>query len=234
MPIPAPETSDAVPGTACRNRSLAYILPFLTLMVVLGLGPYLPLRPEWLYPLRTVIVLAVLVAVSRDVIRLKPSRPTWSVLVGIGMFLVWIGPDLIFPAYRQHWIFHGATFGAGSVPPAALRNPAFLIFRVGGAALVVPVVEELFWRAWMMRRLISPQFERVPLGAYAAGSFWITAALFASEHGTYWDVGLAAGVVYNWWMVRTRSLADCILAHGVTNGCLAVYVLAAGQWQYWQ
>lgn len=220
--------------TACRNRSLAYILPFLTLVVVLGLGPYLPLRPEWLYPLRTVIVLAVLVAVSRDVIRLKPSRPTWSVLAGIGVFLIWIGPDLIFPAYRQHWIFHGATFGAGSVPPAALRNPAFLIFRVGGAALVVPVVEELFWRAWMMRRLISPQFERVPLGAYAAGSFWITAALFASEHGTYWDVGLAAGVVYNWWMVRTRSLADCILAHGVTNGCLAVYVLAAGQWQYWQ
>lgn len=219
----------------CRNRSLAYVLPFLALVVVLGLGPCLPLRPEWLYPVRTVIVLAVLLAVSRDVIRLTPSRSTWSVLVGIGVFLIWIAPDLIFPAYRQHWIFHSAMLGAGAglIPPAALRNPAFLIFRVGGSALLVPIVEELFWRAWMMRRLISPQFERVPLGAYAASSFWITAALFASEHGTYWDVGLAAGVAYNWWMVRTRSLADCILAHGVTNGCLAAYVLVAGQWQYW-
>lgn len=233
MPISAPQTSDAVPGTACRKRSLPYVLPFLTLVAVLGLGPYLPLRQEWLYPARTLTVLAVLVAASRDVIRLKPLRPTWSVLAGIGVFLVWIGPDLIFPGYRQHWMFHGAMPGAGPVPPA-LRNPFFLAFRVGGSALVVPVVEELFWRAWMMRRLISRKFERVPLGAYAAGSFWITAALFASEHGTYWDVGLAAGIVYNWWMVRTRSLADCILAHGVTNGCLAAYVLAAGQWQYWQ
>jgi membrane protease YdiL (CAAX protease family) len=57
--------------------------------------------------------------------------------------------------------------------------------------------------------------------------------LFASEHGAFWDVGLAAGILYNWWMVRTRSLADCILAHAVTNGCLAAYVLAGGHWQYW-
>jgi CAAX prenyl protease-like protein len=117
---------------------------------------------------------------------------------------------------------------------ASLRNPVYLVFRVAGSALLVPIVEELFWRAWMMRRLISPHFERVPLGAYAAGSFWITAALFASEHGVYWDVGLAAGAAYNWWMVRTRSVADCIFAHGVTNGCLAAYVLVTGQWQYWQ
>jgi len=60
---------------------------------------------------------------------------------------------------------------------------------------------------WLMRWLISPQFEKVPLGAYQAGAFWITAVLFASEHGPYWDVGLVAGVAYNWWMVRTRSLA---------------------------
>jgi membrane protease YdiL (CAAX protease family) len=57
--------------------------------------------------------------------------------------------------------------------------------------------------------------------------------LFASEHGAYWDVGLAAGVAYNWWMVRTRSLGDLILAHAVTNLCLSVYVIAAGKWEYW-
>jgi hypothetical protein len=37
----------------------------------------------------------------------------------------------------------------------------------------------------------------------------------------------------NWWMIRTRSLADCILAHAVTNGCLAVYVISLSRWQYW-
>ena len=65
----------------------------------------------------------------------------------------------------------------------------------------------------------------MPLGKYVPSAFWIVAVLFASEHGPYWEVGLAAGIIYNWWMVRTRNLADCILAHAVTNGLLAVYVL---------
>jgi len=84
-----------------------------------------------------------------------------------------------------------------------------------------------------MRRVISYEFWNVPLGAYTRKAFWITALLFASEHGSYWDVGLVAGVIYNAWMVRTRSLADCILAHSVTNCALAAYVLATGQWAYW-
>jgi membrane protease YdiL (CAAX protease family) len=46
-------------------------------------------------------------------------------------------------------------------------------------------------------------------------------------------VGLVAGVIYNWWMVRTRSLGDLILAHGITNACLSAYVVFAGHWEYW-
>ena len=67
----------------------------------------------------------------------------------------------------------------------------------------------------------------------SARPFWMTAVLFASEHGPYWDVGLAAGIIYNWWMVRTKSLGDCILAHAVTNGALCIYVVATRHWEYW-
>jgi hypothetical protein len=109
----------------------------------------------------------------------------------------------------------------------------FVLLRVAASVGLVPVVEELFWRGWLMRWLISNDFLKVPLGTYAPTAFWIVAALFAFEHGPYWEVGLAAGIVYNWWIVRTRNLSDCILAHAVTNGLLAVYVLAMGQWQYW-
>ena len=63
--------------------------------------------------------------------------------------------------------------------------------------------------------------------------FIVTAILFATEHGPFWDVGLLAGVIYNWWMMRTRNLADCMIAHGVTNACLAAFVISRGQWQYW-
>jgi CAAX prenyl protease-like protein len=95
------------------------------------------------------------------------------------------------------------------------------------------VIEELFWRGWLMRYAISPRFETIRLGTYSAFSFWITAVLFASEHGSFWEVGLVAGIIYNWWMLRTHSLGDCITAHAVTNACLAAYVIAGGQWQYW-
>jgi CAAX prenyl protease-like protein len=64
-------------------------------------------------------------------------------------------------------------------------------------------------------------------------AFWATAVLFATEHGPYWEVGLLAGVIYNWWMVQTRSLMDCMIAHAITNACLAIYVVAFGHWEYW-
>ena len=65
------------------------------------------------------------------------------------------------------------------------------------------------------------------MGTWSAQAFWIVALLFASEHGPYWDVGLAAGALYNWWMLRTRSLGDLIVAHAVTNACLSAYVVPA-------
>ena len=92
----------------------------------------------------------------------------------------------------------------------------------------------LFWRAWLPRWIDrAKDFREVPLGQYSRAAFWLTAILFASEHGALWDVGLAAGLLYNWWMRRTRSLGDLILAHAVTNACLSVYVLTRGRWEYW-
>jgi membrane protease YdiL (CAAX protease family) len=59
------------------------------------------------------------------------------------------------------------------------------------------------------------------------------AVLFAAEHGSYWDVGLVAGILFNYWMVRTRSLGDLILSHAVANLSLSAYVIASGKWEYW-
>jgi CAAX prenyl protease-like protein len=120
------------------------------------------------------------------------------------------------------------------MPPEALRNDWVLGWRTVRAVLIVPVVEELFWRAWLMRWLIRTDFRSVPLGTYAPLAFWATAILFASEHGPYWDVGLVTGVIYNACMIRSKSVADCILMHAVTNGALSAYVILNHQWQYWQ
>ena len=227
-----PEVNEAAGGSDWKP----YVLPFALLIALLALAQTFRIATEVAYPLRTVAVLAALCVFSRRVIALRPAHPLSSILVGLAVFAVWIGPDVLFPGYRHLWLFQNAVTGvaSGALPAAAVRARAwYLCFRVGGAALVVPVVEELFWRGWLMRWLISPNIRKIPLGTYSPQAFWIVAALFASEHGTFWDVGLAAGILYNWWMIRTLSLADCILAHAVTNASLAAYVLVGNHWQYW-
>jgi uncharacterized protein len=215
---------------------VAYVLPFAVFIGFLALQKYVPLPPSFEFIVRDLLLAGVLFGFSRHVIQLRPSRWLETVILGIAVFVIWVGPDLLFPTYRQHWLFQNAILGqlTPTIPSSVLQSPWVLWPRVLQAVVFVPILEELFWRAWLMRWLISPQFEKVPLGAYQAGAFWITAVLFASEHGPYWDVGLIAGIAYNWWMIRTRSLADCILAHAVTNAGLCWYVVATHRWEYWQ
>lgn len=218
-----------------QNPAVAYILPFVCFLVFLSLDGKLGLPPEVEYPLRVFVLAAILWVFSRKVIDLKVRN--WGGTIGIGVlvFVLWIAPDQLIPGYRSHWLFQNSVTGAAPAPAAGYASLPLLalVFRTIRATVIVPIVEELFWRGWLMRWLIKPDFLNVPIGTYAAQAFWISAALFAAEHGQFWDVGLMAGVVYNWWMVRTKSLGDCILAHAVTNGVLSGYVLMTGQWQYW-
>jgi CAAX prenyl protease-like protein len=215
-----------------KHPALPWVLPFAVFIGLLALQQAAPV-PVWL---RLLLPLATIAAVSLPVLRGAPSKPILSILLGLAVFLLWIGPDLISPTWHHFILFDNALIGhpAGNTPPAAKDDTLFLFFRIAISVIAVPILEELFWRGWLMRWLIdSNNFEKVALGTYAPTAFWVTAALFASEHGSFWDVGLLTGIIYNWWMIRTRNLWDCILAHAVTNAALAAYVVVAGQWQYW-
>ena len=215
--------------------SAPYVVPFLVFLLFLGIGPHLPIAEQIEHPLRFAILSAVLWVVSRQVISFRTTRAIQSVLLGIAVFILWVGPDLLIPGYREHWLFQNSLTGTlkSSLSDEARSNPWILSIRSLRAIVLVPIIEELFWRAWLMRWIISSDFQKVPLGTYSAFSFWLTALLFASEHGPYWEVGLLTGVIYNWWMIRTRSLGDLILTHAVTNACLCAFVLATGRWEYW-
>lgn len=213
-----------------------YVTPFVVFMVLLITAGQIPLAPAIELPLRFAILAAVCAICWPGEIQLRLRAPLFTIAVALGIFLIWIAPDALITGYRSLPFFSNALVGHvhSSLPSAALRSPWVLFWRTARAVLIVPVVEELFWRGWLMRWLIDRDFSRIPLGAYAVGAFWITALLFASEHGPYWDVGLIAGLAYNALLIRTKSLADCMLAHAITNGLLSWYVIATAQWQYWQ
>ena len=220
----------------CLNRkALPFIVPFavfVTLIPVMhALG--LPARLELLA--RLILPALALALCWRRLPRLRVERPAASVLLGIAVFVVWIGPDSLAPEWRSHWMFQNPVFGHlnVSMPPESLRNPMDLILRVLRASTVAALVEEIFWRGWLMRWLIHDDFQSVPVGAYQFRALWLTAMFFALEHGPYWEVGLATGLIYNWWAVRSKSLGDLILAHGVTNAALSVFVILTRRWEYW-
>ena len=215
--------------------AIRFVAPFALFIVLLGVRSHFGWDLKWEYPFQALAVAVVVLLVSLPVIPFRLVRPWSSVAIGAGVFLIWIGPDLLWPLYRHHRIFENSLMGAAasSLPPGLRSDRMFLAFRFWGTAILVPIIEELFWRGWLMRYLINPDFEKVPAGTYSAMAVWTSAGLFATEHGPYWDVGLLAGLIYNLWMVRTRNLMDCMLAHAVTNACLAIYVAGFGHWEYW-
>jgi hypothetical protein len=218
------------------NPNVGYAAPFVVYVGLMAVERAIGLPLGWFYPIRLLLVAATLLLVSRPYLSLRPQMPWASLAIGAAVFLVWIGPDVLFgPNYRHHWVFENSLTGGAtaSVTGSLQLSTLFIMVRILGSVVLVPIVEELFWRGWLMRWLVDKNVLKVPLGTYVPSVFWIVAVLFASEHGPYWEVGLAAGVIYNWWLIRTKTLADCILAHAVTNGLLAVYVVAAGHWQYW-
>jgi hypothetical protein len=102
--------------------------------------------------------------------------------------------------------------------------------RIAGAALVVPVMEELFWRSFLMRWIAAPDFESVEPSQLGFKSFVITVLLFGVEHNL-WLAGIVAGAAYSLLYMRHRTLWSPILAHAVTNGLLGIWVVrpAAGR-----
>ncbi|MEI9892669.1 MAG: CAAX prenyl protease-related protein [Chthoniobacter sp.] len=120
-------------------------------------------------------------------------------------------------------------FGATGWPYAV--NLGLRLVRL---VIVVPLLEEIFWRGFLLRYLIDENFSRVPMGTFSWRSFSIVTAGFCLEHSfADWPAAILTGALYNLVAYRTKSLSSCVLVHAVTNALLGIYVLRTGQWGFW-
>ncbi len=208
----------------------------------------------YIYPVKAVVVSLLLILFLKNYDELRFSD--WknlpatliSCIVGVIVFVLWINMawtirDLSFALHAVagkiglglQWSAESPSTVTGYDPyliqDSFTRN--LLIFsRMFGASLVVPVMEELFWRSFLLRYIVNNEFSRVAVGTFTWGSFLTIALLFGVEHD-YLIAGMMAGVAYNLLAVYTKSIAHCILSHGVTNLILGIYVLNSGKWQFW-
>jgi uncharacterized protein len=188
--------------------------------------------PYYLYPVKTVSVAALLYLYRgkyqelqlKDLLNGRTSAAVC--VIGVLTFVMWISMD---------WTLPGAGAPKGFNPTLLPEGAVRLLMtatRVAGAVLVVPLMEELFWRSFLLRYLIDPDFESVPVGRFTWGSFLATTVLFGLEHHLF-VAGMVAGAIYTIILYKTRSLAQCVLAHAVTNLALAGYVLYTSKWYFW-
>jgi CAAX prenyl protease-like protein len=231
--MPVTEMPDV---TTARSSALPWIAPFAVFMLWMAVWPFIELAQPWEEVLRLGVLALVLLTVSRRIVfSLRVKRWIPSIVIGLVVFALWILPEQLWPGYREHWLFQNAVTGetVSSIPAEWLSNPLMLSLRITRAALLVPLLEELFWRGFLPRWVVNNDWERVPMGTYNTLAFVGTAVLFASEHGPYWDVGLMCGLIYNWYMYKTKSLGDLVLAHAVTNAALSAFVVLTGQYAFW-
>jgi len=108
----------------------------------------------------------------------------------------------------------------------------WLIARVLGSVVVVAVAEELAFRGYLLCGLIVDDFTAVSPKQFTAMSFLISSVAFGALHGR-WLAGILAGMIYAAAQYRRGQISDAIVAHAVTNGLLAAYVVIFGHWAFW-
>jgi CAAX prenyl protease-like protein len=230
-------------GTAAAASSdiLPYALPIFIYVGLSALESYLPQldghpSPLW-YPLAYAgkVVVTALVAwhyryTWKDFLPVPSFRSVClAVLAGLFVWLLWIGLDGLYPLLR----FLG---GARVAFDPMLMNPiarwAFIGVRLLGLVVLVPLIEELFWRSFLLRWLIDPEYSKVPVGRVTPMAAGVTSVLFALVHPE-WLPALLTGLLWAGLLWRTRSLGACFISHLTANLALGVYVIGSGDWKYW-
>lgn len=218
-------TASSIPETDSADPN-PYLIPFMVLLAAGMIAAATAGNFEWLYPLRFFAAAVTLTFFWRKY-RDLDWRVSWlAPVTGIFVFLVWIGLDR-FTATSPD------AMPASLVAASPLARDLWLVCRVLAATVTVPLVEELAFRGFLYRRLISSDFESVSFRRFSWLALVISSAIFGFLHGDHWFVGAVASVLYTLVVIRRGSLGDAVAAHATTNALLAADVLALHHWHLW-
>lgn len=191
---------------------------------------YIHLDPRWVYPAKaaTVAVLLLIFWKTYDELKhihLVARELIITMLIGVLVFILWINMDI-------SWMTTGPSAGFDPRNTSNQIDWSLALPRILGAAFVVPIMEELFWRSFIMRWIQNHDFLGLAPEQVGFKALLLSAILFGIEH-SLWLAGIVAGLAYGWLYIKTRNLWAPIIAHGITNGLLGLWVLKTGQWQFW-
>jgi exosortase E/protease (VPEID-CTERM system) len=205
--------------------AMALLVPFL---VLLGSGTLAAAFSEgfnrW-YPFQVLAVAAALLWYRRVYARWEWTWSWSSVCIGAVAFAFWMALEYI-------TIGNNTTLAANIALMDRSWATLWLGFRVLGSVIVVPLVEEMAFRGYLLRRLSAGEFEDKADSQFNWIAFLLSSAAFGVMHGR-WLAGTGAGMAYALAFYRRGSLGDAIVAHMTTNALIALSVLIFGAWSLW-
>jgi exosortase E/protease (VPEID-CTERM system) len=223
--------SALIHGGTAQFPSAPYLVPLIVLITAAMLSRAFTEGFDSFYPARVIASGLCLWMYRKRYDELRLSFSWKSIGAGVFVFLMWVIPELL--------VWHGtsttSTTSAEIIPlghPQGARWIAWLIFRVLGSVVAVPLVEELAFRCYLTRRLIRPDYWTLSIGAFSWASFLISSALFGMMHSR-WIEGTISGMIFAVILYRRRNLFDAVIAHATANGLIAAYVLTSGDWSLW-
>ena len=212
----------APPDTA----TAAYLGPFAAITATAMLTGALSAGFDWLYPVRLLAVAGVLWAFRKHYTEMKWSLSPISVAIGAATFVMWLA---LLPAGHADKDLWPAALSSVPFSTAA----AWLTVRGIGYVVLIPIVEELAFRGFLGRRLLSADFQSIPAGRFSWMPFLASSVLFGAMHGQLWISGTLAGMAFALALYRRGAIGDAVQAHATTNGLLMLYALTTGHWSAW-
>jgi hypothetical protein len=209
---------------------MARVAPFV---IFLGLtfcqGQFGAASAYWFYLAKTLVAVWLILEMRPLVSEMRWAISWEAVVVGIGVFVMWVGLDPFYPKFMKNpviWNPH-VQFGENSMLAWLM-----IATRILGSTLVVPPLEEVFYRSCLYRYLAKPEFLSVPLNRFLPFPFFVTAIVFGFSH-FQWLAGILCGLTYQGLVLRKNRLGDAMTAHAITNFLLGVWVVWRGAWQFW-
>lgn len=216
------------------SPAYARVAPFVIFLVLTTLQDMLggDLR-YWLYAAKTVVGAWIIWELWPIVTEMRWSFSLEAVAVGIAIFVIWVGLDPYVP--KNHLFFEpgggpwnpNTQFGEGSA-----MAWFFVVVRIAGSTIVVPPLEEMFYRSFLYRYFVRTDFQNLPLNHRHLLSWVVTSLLFGLVHYE-WLAGILCGLAYQWLVLRKNRLGDAMTAHAITNFILGIYIVWRGAWGFW-
>lgn len=221
----------------CRSLA-AYTVPMavffgalalVALLKKIGGGFWLASPEYWVYPLQALGCALLLWWFRREYNLPRPQGIIVTLAAAVAVFVLWIAPQAFLGFAPRLDGFNPEVFGDH---PAAYWITVLLRFI--RLVVVVPLVEEIFWRGFLLRYFVNERFTTVPFGTFSWFSFAAVTLGFALVHSSAdWPAAAITGALYNYVAYRTKSLGSCVLAHAVTNLLLGLWIMQTRQWGFW-